>query len=511
MKLVTYITAAFIFLCFSNAWADNSPIGVIIFVSGKAFAKNASNVERPLRRSAKIYNGDTLITHKDSHLQARFVDGAIVALREDSALKIGDYEYKSPTKKENSALSLIKGGFRTISGKIGKQNYKVSTAMATIGIRGTHYEAVVNNGKLYVAVWRGGVKIDNDAGHLNIGLGAAYNFAQVASYKTSPIGLSKPPVVFQKPDIVRQHNTPGKPRPRQVAATQPPPPPPLMPPPPLTTTDTVAQRSLANITLNRLGILAYAGPNIPTFYGGKAGYDSHGDPVITDNGLGPNDANFNTTPPKTAYWHGTANTIGKGSVSYGSGYVVNWGVWDTSTGGSAIRQDDPNGAAIESSVNRNLFWLTMLPTPSSVLNNLTGTATYNTSAALGKGYVIGGSSSGAINSSNFTFTANTNFSTGAVSGTLAISNADNWNVVFSGDPNNNTNGKGLVNGTLDVTADKLASTVQSIYGVKSKMGIVVTGANAQAVAGAFDLEGYDKSTNTPITKLHAEGVFVAEQ
>jgi len=512
MKYAIHISTILFLLCVTSAWADNIPVGVTIFVSGQASATSPDQSTRTLKRSAKIYNGDTLTTHKGSILQIRFIDGAIVALREDSILKIGDYEYKSPTKKENSALSLLKGGFRTISGKIGKQNYKVSTNMATIGIRGTHYEAILNDGKLYVGVWRGGVKVTNDGGQINLGLGAAYNFAKVTNFQTSPMGLAKPPAIFLTPTIANSNHTPPdktvqKPHPVAESRNSIPA---LLGPTPLTTAEAVkARRNLTNITLNRLGVLTYSGADVANFYGGTSGYDSNGNPVITDNGLGPNDAGFYSTPPKVAYWQGTANPIGKGSVDYTNGYIVNWGIWDTSSGGSSIRQSDPTGYTFEANVNRNLYWLTMLPTPASTLNALSGTATYSTSAS--KGYVIGGSSNGAINRSNFTFTANTNFSTGVVSGSLTIANIDNWNVIFNGDPNNATNGKGLVNGVLDVTPDKAASTVQSVYGVKSKFGIVVTGGSAQAVAGAFDLEAYNKSTNASIPGVHAEGVFVAEQ
>jgi hypothetical protein len=139
---------------------------------------------------------------------------------------------------------------------------------------------------------------------------------------------------------------------------------------------------------------------------------------------------------------------------------------------------------------------------------MTGSVSYTTSGS--KGAVIGGGSGGAINTSNFSFTANTNFDTGVVNGSMSISNADGWYVSFSGDPNNTNNGKGLVKGVLDVSVDN-TSVVSGTLGVKADLGMVMTGANAEAVGGAFDLEAYNKSTNLPVTNVHAEGVFVAEQ
>ena len=47
---------------------------------------------------------------------------------------------------ERSFLSLFKGGFRAITGLVGqlnKQNYKVTTPVATLGIRGTDHEIIL--------------------------------------------------------------------------------------------------------------------------------------------------------------------------------------------------------------------------------------------------------------------------------------------------------------------------------------------------------------------------------
>ena len=511
MKYARMIITIIPMLFANAAFAEAEHVGIIVFVTGKVSATNTSHKSRALKRRAKIFNGDTLTTNDDSNIQVRFIDGAIISLRENTILKIDDYRYKPEEKEENSALSLLKGGFRTISGGIGKENYKVTTTMATIGIRGTHYEAVFDQGNLFIAAWDGGVKISNDGGDINLGLGAAYNFAQITHAESAPAGLSNPPSTFKrnyntqaksgnkKPPLRPALQTP----PRQQLAEQP------LPPPVLDVNSTIpAQRKISDINLNRIGIVAYSGVSRPKFFGGKAGYDAAGNPVITDNGLGPHEAGFETTAANIAFWKGNATTTNRGSKDYGNGYVVDWGIWDTS-GGSSIRQNNPEGLAFETDIKSNIYWGTARQTPAATLASLTGSATYTTSASVGS--VIGGGSGGTIDTSNFSFNANTNFDTGVVSGSMTISNGENWNVSFNGDPNDMTNGKGLVNGVLDVTIDKGASTVNSINGVKADMGIVVTGANAEAIVGTFDLEAYNTSTNIPIPTTHAEGVFVAEK
>ncbi len=95
--------------------------------------------------------------------------------------KIADYRYNGlEDGSEQSIMELLKGGFRTITGAIGhknKQNYKIRTSVATIGIRGTHYslmlcqQASCNNKTdgevddgLYGGVADGSIIIENETG-----------------------------------------------------------------------------------------------------------------------------------------------------------------------------------------------------------------------------------------------------------------------------------------------------------------------------------------------------------
>ncbi|MBI3067601.1 MAG: hypothetical protein HYY79_01555, partial [Betaproteobacteria bacterium] len=93
-------------------------VGRIQFVSGDVKIRNAAGQVRAARK------GDP-------------VDP-------DTDLKIDNYVYKGVEDgSERALMSLLKGGFRTITGIIGranKQNYTVNTPTSTIGIRGTDHE-----------------------------------------------------------------------------------------------------------------------------------------------------------------------------------------------------------------------------------------------------------------------------------------------------------------------------------------------------------------------------------
>lgn len=107
---------------------------------------------RALSVGDKLNEGDTVVTGHNSYANLKFADGGRVLLRPNSEFTIEKYEYSPPPLTaepvaapvaQNAFFRLIRGGFRAISGAIkgDQQNYRVTTPTATIGIRGTDYEA----------------------------------------------------------------------------------------------------------------------------------------------------------------------------------------------------------------------------------------------------------------------------------------------------------------------------------------------------------------------------------
>lgn len=103
----------------------------------------------PLGLGVGIRSGDRIITGGASNAQIRFTDTGIVALRPDTDFGVEEYNFRGlQDGNERALFSLLKGGMRTITGLVGKlnqRNYRVRTATATIGIRGTHFNLVQCN------------------------------------------------------------------------------------------------------------------------------------------------------------------------------------------------------------------------------------------------------------------------------------------------------------------------------------------------------------------------------
>lgn len=130
--------------------------GKVVFVAGSVTLE-AGN--RALHGGDPISTGDTVVTGPAARAQLLMGDGARIALRSESRFRIDAFELgaavRSPAATTvaastgRSLSTLLKGGFRTASGSIGKGDpaaYEVRVPIGTLGIRGTDYVAVFCRG-----------------------------------------------------------------------------------------------------------------------------------------------------------------------------------------------------------------------------------------------------------------------------------------------------------------------------------------------------------------------------
>ncbi|MDD2894288.1 MAG: FecR family protein [Halothiobacillaceae bacterium] len=120
--------------------------GKVQFVYGTVSVTSAG-VTRPLKKGDKVEEGDAITTAVSSSAQVKMQDGGFVAIRPNTQMKFEQFVFNGKQDgTERSYFSLLKGGFRAVTGLIGsrnKQNYRIKTPSATIGIRGTDHESFV--------------------------------------------------------------------------------------------------------------------------------------------------------------------------------------------------------------------------------------------------------------------------------------------------------------------------------------------------------------------------------
>lgn len=131
-----------------GAWAEGAA-GKITHLSGILFATHADGAKKMLSVNSEIREGDTLNTEVNTFARIKFIDGGEVVLRPETVFKVETYGYNAADKQQgNIAMNLLKGGLRSVTGMIGKlspDNFQMKTPTATVGIRGTHFGALLCN------------------------------------------------------------------------------------------------------------------------------------------------------------------------------------------------------------------------------------------------------------------------------------------------------------------------------------------------------------------------------
>lgn len=145
MKNINFLMAAVLMTIAAAAQAAEVA-GKVGYMSGTLVAQRADGTIKVMGPKSEVLAGDMLVTAQDSYAQVQMNDGAQMTLRPHSNLKIEEYQFdKQEPKSDNAVFRLLKGGFRTITGLIGKRGnadaYKVRAASATIGIRGTDFSS----------------------------------------------------------------------------------------------------------------------------------------------------------------------------------------------------------------------------------------------------------------------------------------------------------------------------------------------------------------------------------
>ena len=192
------------------AWAS---VGQFNFTSGEVKVINRVGKARAGSKGGAIDEGETIITAPTASAQIKMIDGGIIAVRPDTQLRIDTYIFKGKEdSSEKGQVSLLRGGFRTITGAIGhinKNNYKIITPSATIGIRGTDHEPIFIPPAL-----PGQPPVANAGTYDKVNVGVAYISTPLGSVNIQPnqVGYAAPNAMPQilpvVPNIYKQAPTP---------------------------------------------------------------------------------------------------------------------------------------------------------------------------------------------------------------------------------------------------------------------------------------------------------------
>lgn len=119
-------------------------VGEVTFSRGVGFAQLPGSNPRTLGVGLPLQLGDRLTTATGASAIIKLQDGTRVTLRPQSDMVLQQFKYVPDATDNNMLLQLLRGGFRALTGAVTKQNSKaalIKTPTATIGIRGTDFDA----------------------------------------------------------------------------------------------------------------------------------------------------------------------------------------------------------------------------------------------------------------------------------------------------------------------------------------------------------------------------------
>jgi hypothetical protein len=149
------------------AVADDESAGSVQQVKGALYAKRG-NDSKTLQVGSRVYEGDVLSTPAAATALVKMDDGASLLLRSDTDVQVSRLRMKGESSRFAQVFQLIAGGFRYVTGALGKSRpdaVAFSTATATVGLRGTDFDVVYADAKeakdsgTYVRVNSGAVSL----------------------------------------------------------------------------------------------------------------------------------------------------------------------------------------------------------------------------------------------------------------------------------------------------------------------------------------------------------------
>lgn len=355
----------------------------IDFAIGNVQAVSPSGAQRALAKGGEVFSGETVRTGPDGRAHLRFNDGALLSLQPQTDFRLDNYHFAGQQDgQEKGFFSLLRGGLRTITGLIGKTNrdsYKVTTSVATIGIRGTEYTiSYIDSDTISLATGEGSIEVCNRAGCVILSSGDAAIIS----------GPDTPARITDSRPLLSPAQPQSQPQPFELA---------------LATFSTSEGRN-PNGSLSAVpGLIS--GPGYTMAHVGYNTTTSPPSPLIgTSSDV---TAQFNSTSVLTAAT-GIDGNFAAASINGGfsADGVIGWGHWSTGTFGTASLVDV-----------KDLHYAIGKTTAASELAGLAGlTATYNLI-----GYTLPTSTSGAIGGApSGTLTASFNASLMSVSLNLSV-------------------------------------------------------------------------------------------
>jgi hypothetical protein len=170
--------------------------GIAQFTAGEVNLRQTDGRVTALAKGSNIDSGNAIVTGNNGRAQVKFTDGGLISLQPNTEFKISNYVDQNNPKEDRFLVDLLRGSMRAITGLIGKRNrdnYKLTTTTATIGIRGSGFKVGYNpDGTLGITSELDKIEVCNQSGCIGLVAGES---VRVIDSATPPVRTSEQPKV----------------------------------------------------------------------------------------------------------------------------------------------------------------------------------------------------------------------------------------------------------------------------------------------------------------------------
>ena len=143
---VTQSSLMILCLLLSSVGYAADPVGAIRFARGDVTIESSEGEVRKAERDDDLMLNDLVRTGAGGIAVIQLGDDSRMTLRPYSAFRVNQFnlDEDGDDSQQNMVLNLLRGGLRLVTGLIGQRNpagYRLSTPVATIGIRGTEFNS----------------------------------------------------------------------------------------------------------------------------------------------------------------------------------------------------------------------------------------------------------------------------------------------------------------------------------------------------------------------------------
>ena len=173
--------------------------GTLTHLSGQVSLEKPDGTKLEAQPGMQVLNGSTIITGEKGFVRIEMSDGGEMVLRPGTHFKIEKYNFDQDKPADDSfVFSVVKGGFRAVSGLVSKRGnkdaYQAKTPTAVIAIRGTQFD-------LRVCQASCGSLPDGTYVAVRFGVVATGNVQGSADFKAGQVGFippNQPPVILPR-------------------------------------------------------------------------------------------------------------------------------------------------------------------------------------------------------------------------------------------------------------------------------------------------------------------------